>query len=387
MGKVIDVMSLYPKDMNIYGDSGNVLVVLRRLALYGYEPRLHAYNQGDEWPERVDMILGGGGQDTGQKKITGDLFKRAGRLRDLAADGTPMLMICGLFQLFGEYFETSEGERLDGINVLGAYTVGQSHRMIGNLVEHSDEFGDVIGYENHSGQTFLREGTLPLGHVDHDGTGNNGEDHTEGARVGNVIGTYMHGSLLPKNPAVVDFLIRAAVTRRYGEFEPDQSSEQMFELARLDALADMVTFRQESVFHHTFLFLFRTLTLNSYVGIIIITIHSISSRTSHLSGESSYESFISGWFTYFSLFYIGKEFIQVHYIHVPVFFFFPADKHTIRFISQKSTAQVRSFRSLNNLTGGHFNKVNLCRSPFTFFSVRKRTFHLFVISTAGRPEQ
>ena len=113
MGKVIDVMSLYPKDMNIYGDSGNVLVVLRRLALYGYEPRLHAYNQGDEWPERVDMILGGGGQDTGQKKITGDLFKRAGRLRDLAADGTPMLMICGLFQLFGEYFETSEGERLD----------------------------------------------------------------------------------------------------------------------------------------------------------------------------------------------------------------------------------------------------------------------------------
>ena len=202
MGKVIDVMSLYPKDMNIYGDSGNVLVVLRRLALYGYEPRLHAYNQGDEWPERVDMILGGGGQDTGQKKITGDLFKRAGRLRDLAADGTPMLMICGLFQLFGEYFETSEGERLDGINVLGAYTVGQSHRMIGNLVEHSDEFGDVIGYENHSGQTFLREGTLPLGHVDHDGTGNNGEDHTEGARVGNVIGTYMHGSLLPKNPAV-----------------------------------------------------------------------------------------------------------------------------------------------------------------------------------------
>ena len=76
MGKVIDVMSLYPKDMNIYGDSGNVLVVLRRLALYGYEPRLHAYNQGDEWPERVDMILGGGGQDTGQKKITG-LGRRA----------------------------------------------------------------------------------------------------------------------------------------------------------------------------------------------------------------------------------------------------------------------------------------------------------------------
>lgn len=238
MEKVIDVMSLYPKDMNIYGDSGNVLVVMRRLALYGYAPRLHSYNQGDDWPDRVDLILGGGGQDTGQKKISDDLFKRASRLRDLAAAGTPMLMICGLFQLFGEYFETVEGARLDGINVLGAYTIGQEKRMIGNLVEHSDDFGDIIGYENHSGQTFLREGTVPLGHVDHDGMGNNGEDHTEGARTNNVIGTYMHGSLLPKNPAIADWLIQTAAQNRYGEFEPEQSSEHMFEMARLDALAD-----------------------------------------------------------------------------------------------------------------------------------------------------
>ncbi|RSX51009.1 glutamine amidotransferase [Bifidobacterium goeldii] len=238
MENIVDVMSLYPKDMNIYGDSGNVLVVMRRLALYGYAPRLHAYNQGDDWPEHVDIILGGGGQDTGQKKIIDDLFARANQLRDLAAGGTPMLMICGLFQLFGEYFETVDGARLDGIRVLGAYTVGQEKRMIGNLVEHSDDFGDIIGYENHSGQTFLREGTAPLGHVDHDGTGNNGEDHTEGARVNNVIGTYMHGSLLPKNPAIADWLIRQAVINRYGEFEPDQTSEQMFEMARLDALAE-----------------------------------------------------------------------------------------------------------------------------------------------------
>ena len=222
--------------MNIYGDSGNVLAIQRRLALYGYEPRVHAYNQGCDWPEHVDMILGGGGQDTGQKKIIDDFFQRADLLRSLAADGVPMLMICGLFQLFGEYFETSEGERLDGINVLGAYTVGQSHRMIGNLVEHSDEFGDVIGYENHSGQTFLREGTLPLGHVDHDGTGNNGEDHTEGARVNNVIGTYMHGSLLPKNPALADFLIRTAVERRYGSFDPVAAGQTQAQRAELDSI-------------------------------------------------------------------------------------------------------------------------------------------------------
>lgn len=239
MTATIDIMSLYPKDMNIYGDSGNVLTVARRLALYGYEPRVTAYDQGDDWPDHVDMILGGGGQDTGQKKIIDDLFRRADQLRALAADGVPMLMICGLYQLFGEYFETIDGTRLDGIGVIGAYTVGRDVRMIGNLVEHSDDFGDVIGYENHSGQTFLRDGVRPLGRVDADGRGNNGEDHTEGARVHNVIGTYMHGSLLPKNPAIADFLIRTAVERRYGTFAPEryQSDEQRAALAELDEMA------------------------------------------------------------------------------------------------------------------------------------------------------
>ena len=171
MSQVIDIVSLYSKDMNIYGDSGNVLTIQRRLALYGYEPRVHAYNQGCDWPEHVDMILGGGGQDTGQKKIIDDFFQRADLLRSLAADGVPMLMICGLYQLFGEYFETVDGSRLDGIGVIGAYTVGQEVRMVGNLTEHSADFGDIIGYENHSGQTFLREGVQPLGTVDADGTG------------------------------------------------------------------------------------------------------------------------------------------------------------------------------------------------------------------------
>ncbi|MBT1179328.1 type 1 glutamine amidotransferase [Bifidobacterium vespertilionis] len=235
--KPIDIVSLYPKDMNIYGDSGNVLVVRRRLELRGYEARIHAYNQGDRWPDHVDLILGGGGQDTGQKKIIRDFFDRAELLRSLASDGVPMLMICGLYQLFGEYFETVDGSRLDGIGVIGAYTVGRDVRMIGNLVEHSDDFGDVIGYENHSGQTFLREGVSPLGRVDQDGRGNNGEDHTEGARVNNVIGTYMHGSLLPKNPAIADFLIRTAAERRYGSFEDTGSDAMRAELARLDAAA------------------------------------------------------------------------------------------------------------------------------------------------------
>ena len=240
----IDVVSLYPRDMNIYGDSGNVLTVRRRLELYGYEPRIHAYDQGDDWPEHVDLILGGGGQDTGQRKIIDDLFRRADLLRGLAADGVPMLMICGMYQLFGEYFETVDGDRLDGIGVIGAYTVGQNVRMIGNLTEHSDEFGDVIGYENHSGQTFLRDTTSPLGSVDEEGRGNNGEDFTEGARVNNVIGTYMHGSLLPKNPRIADFLIRKAVERRYDLADgaslatADQTPQQAAELVRLGKVAD-----------------------------------------------------------------------------------------------------------------------------------------------------
>lgn len=236
--RVLDIVSLYPRDMNIYGDSGNVLTVRRRAELYGYTPVIHHYNQGDAWPERVDMILGGGGQDQGQGTITDDLFRRSDDLHALADAGCPMLLICGMYQLFGNYFQTAEGTRLPGIGVLNVTTVGQPHRMIGNLVDHTDEFGDVVGYENHSGQTFLHgDGTRPWGVVDEDGTGNNGTDHTEGARRNAVIGTYLHGSVLPKNPRVADYLIRIAAQNRYGAFDPRPSAEATQELSRLDDLA------------------------------------------------------------------------------------------------------------------------------------------------------
>ncbi|MFT8358080.1 type 1 glutamine amidotransferase [Bifidobacterium aquikefiri] len=237
MAEVIDVLSLYPKDMNIYGDSGNMLTVERRLSLYGFEPRIHYYNQGDAWPDHVDMILGGGGQDEGQRKIIRDLCKRAELLRGLAHQGVPMLMICGLYQLFGEYFQPIEGDRLPGICVLGVHTIGEKLRLIGNLVEHSEQFGAVVGYENHSGQTFLHEGTKPLGEVDSINMGNNGADRTEGAINNNVIGTYMHGSLLPKNPGIADFLISKACMFRYGTYAPHPSDKGKAELKRLDALA------------------------------------------------------------------------------------------------------------------------------------------------------
>ena len=235
--RTIDVVSLYPRDMNIYGDSGNVLTVRRRLELYGYVPRVHMVDQGDPWPEHVDMILGGGGQDAGQRKVIDDLHLRADDLRAMASDGVPMLMICGMYQLFGEYFETSEGEKLPGIGILDAHTVGESVRLIGNLVEESDDFGTVIGYENHSGQTFLGEGAKPLGRVRGEGAGNNGKDGFEGARMNNVIGTYMHGSLLPKNPRIADFLIAKAAEHRYGVFDPQVTASAREELDRLDRFA------------------------------------------------------------------------------------------------------------------------------------------------------
>jgi len=218
---VIDLLQLYPRDMNIYGDWGNVLVLRKRLQLRGYDVRLHEYNPGDQFPDQVDLIVGGGGQDSGQNKIQADLLALGGRLKELADDGVPMLAICGLYQLFGNYFKTHTGDVIKGIGLLNVDTVGGPTRLIGNTVLDSTEFGTVIGYENHSGQTFLKEGIQPFGTVTK-GEGNNGQDGTEGARYRNIVASYLHGSLLPKNPAVADFLVRHAALRRYGSFNDVQ---------------------------------------------------------------------------------------------------------------------------------------------------------------------
>lgn len=225
------IVSLYPRDMNIYGDRGNVLALARRARAHGFSPRVVEVNAGDPLPERVDIMIGGGGQDSGQGRVAVDLRQRAEAIRALAADGTPMLMICGLYQLFGHRFLTHEGEELTGIGVLDVETRGGSERMIGNIVVQSDEFGEVIGFENHSGDTVLGPGSAPLGRVTQ-GAGNNPRDGLEGARTGNVLGSYLHGSLLPKNPAISDFLIAEAARRRYGSFEPRAERDRTAERAR-----------------------------------------------------------------------------------------------------------------------------------------------------------
>ena len=225
------ILSLYPRDMNIYGDRGNVLSLMRRVRAHGYTPILLEMNPGDPLPEVVDIIIGGGGQDSGQGRVAADLAGHAEELRRRAVEGVPMLMICGMYQLFGHRFVASSGEVLTGIGVLDVETIGSTERMIGNIVLDSEEFGEVIGYENHSGHTTLGPGSQPLGRV-LQGDGNNPTSGYEGARTGQVIGSYLHGALLPKNPAISDFLISTAALRRYGSFEPRAVTDPSVERAR-----------------------------------------------------------------------------------------------------------------------------------------------------------
>jgi len=229
--KTIVVLQLYPKDMNIYGDHGNLQVIVRRLEWYGYKPEVISYNIGDTLPKTVDIIIGGGGQDSGQEKIHADLIKIGPTLKAWATQGVPMLMVCGLYQLFGHFFKTLSGTMLDGIGILDVKTYGTNERLIGNIVTHSEVFGDIVGYENHSGQTFLGTKAKPLATVIK-GAGNNSKEGQEGARYKNVLGTYLHGSILPKNPAIADFLIRTAVEKKHGEFSNDLIDDSFSDLAR-----------------------------------------------------------------------------------------------------------------------------------------------------------
>lgn len=229
--KQITLLQLYPRDMNIYGDWGNTLTLKRRLEWHGYKVNLLEYNPGDTFPENVDLIVGGGGQDSGQDKIQKDLLSINKKLHTLANNDVPMLLICGLYQMFGHFFKTQDGHIIEGIGLLDIETHAGPERLTGNVITTSSEFGDIIGYENHSGQTFLGKAAVPLGKVIK-GAGNNGQDETEGVRYKNVIASYLHGSLLPKNPNVADFLIEKAVTRKYGEFVPTVINDQFATLAR-----------------------------------------------------------------------------------------------------------------------------------------------------------
>ena len=209
----ITIIQLYPKDMNLYGDWGNTLVLKKRLEWRGFRVEIIDHNPGDTTDFSTgDIFVGGGGQDAGQLAIQDDLLSRGEELKNLANNGVPMLLICGMYQLFGQ-FVTNDGSVIRGIGVLPVETTAGEERLIGNITLESEQFGTIVGYENHSGQTFLDDTVQPLGKVVR-GAGNNTTDGTEGVRFNNVIATYLHGSLLPKNPTIADFLIAKALERR-----------------------------------------------------------------------------------------------------------------------------------------------------------------------------
>jgi len=230
MKKTIKILQLYPREMNIYGDWGNVLTLQKRLQWRGYTVELLQHHPGAAFPKDVDLVVGGGGQDSGQDVIQDDLLKIGPQLHALADAGVPMLMVCGLYQLFGRFFQTVDGRKINGIGLFGAETVAGPRRLIGNVVIKS-EWGDIIGYENHSGLTYLDKDQPSLGHVKK-GDGNNGKDKTEGAIYKNVIGSYLHGSLLPKNPILADHLIDRAVANKYDEFEAEAVDDTLALKAR-----------------------------------------------------------------------------------------------------------------------------------------------------------
>jgi CobQ-like glutamine amidotransferase family enzyme len=207
---------LYSGTMNIYGDRGNVLTLERRARWRGIAAEVRTIGIGQPIPPEIDIFFFGGGQDQEQVAVSTDLQGAKGAtLKQAIEDGAAMLAVCGGYQLLGHEYRPHQGAVLPGIGVFDAVTVAGSERFIGNVIVDSP-FGELVGFENHSGLTTLGPGLEPLGRV-RVGRGNNGRDGTEGARYKQAAGCYLHGAVLPKNPALADWLLSSGLSRRYGE--------------------------------------------------------------------------------------------------------------------------------------------------------------------------
>ena len=220
----LTLVHLYPDLMNVYGDRGNIITFKRRCAWRGIELTVQPVSLGDRLtPGDTDLIFFGGGQDREQAVISADFVSEKGAdVTEAVEGGAVVLAVCGGYQLLGHTYTTVDGQELPGVGVFDVRSVPGSRRHIGNLVAEVDLDGTprtLVGFENHSGQTYLGPGSRPLGKV-LQGGGNNGEDGTEGAIYRDAYGCYLHGSLLPKNPWFADHLISRALHRRYGETIP-----------------------------------------------------------------------------------------------------------------------------------------------------------------------
>ncbi len=211
------VCHLYPEQLNIYADRGNIAVLERRCGWRGIGIVVQPCGVGDPLPD-ADLYYLGGGQDRDQLLVAPDLAGRSADLAAALAGGAAVLGVCGGYQLLGHVYRDRDGGELRGTGLVDLETTAGERRMIGNIAftcELGGESTVVVGFENHGGRTILGPGVEPLGRVVH-GNGNNGEDGGEGVRSGRLIGTYVHGPLLPKNPVLADHLIRLALERRHG---------------------------------------------------------------------------------------------------------------------------------------------------------------------------
>ncbi len=240
------LLALYPEQMNIYADRGNILFLQRRCEWRGIDFVQASAGPGEGFdPSSHDLIYLGGGQDRDQLAVAADMVEsKREALAAAVDDGAAMLAVCGGYQLLGHRYQLDR-EQLPGLGLVDLKTVREpGPRLIGNVAIEVD-LGDgpktLAGFENHGGRTYLGEGTAPLGRVIN-GFGNNGKDDWEGARRDNLIGTYLHGPLLPKNAWLADRLIEWALERRYGtqpQLEPldDKLEQAAHESARRAAMA------------------------------------------------------------------------------------------------------------------------------------------------------
>jgi lipid II isoglutaminyl synthase (glutamine-hydrolysing) len=237
----LTIHHLYADMMNLYGDRGNVISIKKRCEWRGIPVEVVDVGLGEPIsPTGCDLFLFGGGQDREQTLLVEDLAgKKGADLRAIVEDGGVVLGVCGGYQLMGHYYETPEGEKLPGVGVFDLHTEPRKpdeERLIGNVLvrvrgSEDDRWREIVGFENHGGRTYLGAGVEPLGEAVV-GFGNNGKDGTEGARHLNAYGTYLHGSLLPKNPWLTDQLMLNALRR----------VDDAFELEPLDDAAERVAF-------------------------------------------------------------------------------------------------------------------------------------------------
>ncbi len=218
------ICHLYPTLLSIAGDRGNLMAIQRRCEWRGLRTTVTEVAVGDtaDFTE-FDLILFHGGQDKEMDVAARDLEGKAASLRDAAESDVVILAVCAGYQLLGHYYQPFKGPRLEGVGALDIHTEGGNTRFMNHLAMECDFLPggpkQLVGFENHSGRTYLGPKAQPLGRVVA-GSGNNGQDGGEGARYRQVYGTYLHGPVLPKNPWFTDYLTWQGLRHRYGEVAP-----------------------------------------------------------------------------------------------------------------------------------------------------------------------